>query len=349
MEPVRPEREGLPRGYRMRAEAHYVEHLGLQSGGQPVRMVEVDQIAASQPCAPADIRPLVESIRTHGVLHPLLIARRDIGYAVIAGHKRLSAARLLRMPTVPCFVHAVDEAQAALLARADNLHVVAPALPDPAVPMIAAVRQAIARHLAAVQASAALIQANPPHLARAAVDLVTAHSWRAARLVDALDALEKRPPSTTRLRPLASVLDRVVDGFAIEGRLSGADVRAKIDGAAAGVMVEDYAVSLIVSSGVLRTLQTVDHADIDRPAILVTASIGRTGWLRLVIAQAAAPAPAGLATAFFDEADGDRAGGWCAVACARAVKAATERLGGTAGFGVDSHGHGSLTVELPYF
>jgi hypothetical protein len=149
------------------------------------------------------------------------------------------------------------------------------------------------------------------------------------------------------MRSVAAVVDRVVEGFATEGRLSGVDVRARLEGAAAGVMVDDRDVSLIVSSGVLATLPIVDQSHIDRPVILVTASSGTGGWVRFVIAQAAAPTPAALAARFFDEAYSERTGGWCAVACARAVKAVAERAGGAASFDVDSHGHSSLTVQLP--
>ena len=332
----------------MRADAHYVDQLGLTSGGHPVRMVEVDQITTSLTCDPADLRPLIESIRTHGFVHPLLVARRDVGFAVIAGHKRLLAARVLRLTTVPCFVHTVDEVQAKLLAHADNLHMTVPTPGfDRAAIRAKAVRQAIAQHLSTVHASAALIQTSPPHLARAVIDLVTAHSWRAARLVEVLDADEERRSRTVRHCSLASIIDRVVDGFAPEGRLNGVDVRRRIEGAAAGVMVDDHDVSLIVASGVLSMLPLVDHTHIDRPTILVTASNGAAGWVRLGIEQSAAPTPTVLAERFFDEATGDRTGGWCAVSCAVAVKRTAERLGGAAAFGADSHGHSSLTVDLP--
>lgn len=347
IDPVRPEREGLPRGYRMRADTHYVDHLGSQSSGQPVRLVDVDQIVTFQACEPAEIRLLIESIRTHGIVHPLLIARKEAGYAVIAGHKRLAAARLLRLPAVPCLVHAVDQAQAALLARADNLQAAAPVRMDAATPMAAEVRQAIAQHLSIVQSGATLIQSSPRHLARATVDLVSAHAWRAARLIDALDALDKRPARGARMRSLTSVIDRIVDGFAAEGRLNAVDVRARFDGAAAGAMVDDHEVSVVVSSGVLGMLPTVDQADMDRPAIVVTASGGADSSVRMAIAQTAAPTPPALAARFFDEAYSDRVGGWCAVACARAVKAVAERAGGSASFEVDSQGHSSLVVQLP--
>src|SRR5438874_8804659 len=37
-------REGLPRGYRMRADKHYVDQLAAPSAGLPVRMLPIAQI-----------------------------------------------------------------------------------------------------------------------------------------------------------------------------------------------------------------------------------------------------------------------------------------------------------------
>lgn len=348
IDPAPAAREGLPRGYRMRADSHYVDHLGSQSAGPPVRMIAVDQLASPASFDSPDLRPLVESIRVLGVVHPLLVCRRDTGYGVIAGHKRLAAAQLLRLPAVPCLVHHVDEAQAALLARADNLLAASPTRPDPAASMTAGVQQAIAQHLAAVQTSAALISTAPPHLARTAVDFIAASAWRAAQLAGVLDVLSRRSARKTRARVLAGVIDHVIDGFSAEGRLNGVDVRARIDGAAAGIAVQEQEVALIISSGVLATLPLVDQGHVDQPAIVVAATNGAAGSARIIVGQTAAPAPAALAGRFFDEDYNDRAGGWVAVACALAVRIVAERAGGAAAFEVDSQGHTSLVVQFPH-
>jgi hypothetical protein len=344
----RPDREGLPRGYRMRADRHYVDHLASSSAGQPVRMLALDQIASSESCETAGLRPLIESIRMHGLVQPLLVRRRDPGYAVIAGHKRLAAARCLRLPTIPCLVHHVDDAQAALLAVADNLRAGAAEPPDTAGDLAAAARRAIGDHLDVVRSSLALVRTSPPHLARAAIDLAAAHSWRAARLTEIVDAIAGAARPAGRARSLGTVIDRVVDGFASEGRLNGAGVCAGVEGAAAAVMVDEQDVSLIVSSGVLATIPIVEQSPADRPAVLVRAVAAAPGSVRISIDQDAAQVPAWLAGRFFDETSSDRPGGWCAVACAVALEAAAERAGGTAAFRVDANGHSSLTVQFPH-
>jgi hypothetical protein len=331
----------------MRADTHYVDHVGSHASGQPVRMVDVEQIASAHSPDAADLRPLIESIRTHGIVHPLLIARRDAAYVVIAGHKRLGAAKVLKLPSVPCLVHSVDSAQAALLARADNLQVTSPSRVGPRTPMVGEVSHAIAQHVAVVHGSVALMRTRRPQLARATVDLVAAHAWRAARLIDALETVDGALARGRRLRALAAVVDRVVDGFANEARLTGVDVRARVEGAAAGVPVDELDLSTVVSSGVLAMLPLVDEADVDRATILVGASSGSAGSVRVVVSQSGAPTPAALATRFFDETYGERPGGWCAVVCARAVQAVAERAKGTATFDIDPQGHCSLTIDLP--
>jgi ParB/RepB/Spo0J family partition protein len=56
-----------------------------------------------------DVTELAASIAEHGVLEPLVVAPYDAdpngaAYVVIAGHRRLAAARLAAVPTVPCVV-----------------------------------------------------------------------------------------------------------------------------------------------------------------------------------------------------------------------------------------------------
>ena len=61
------DREGLPRGYHMRADRHYVEQLASPSAALPVRMVPVSQIDSDGTLARNDLRPLVESVRLYGI------------------------------------------------------------------------------------------------------------------------------------------------------------------------------------------------------------------------------------------------------------------------------------------
>lgn len=51
------------------------------------------------------LEELASSIRSHGVVHPLLVRLREKGgYEVIAGHRRLRAARLAELGEVPATI-----------------------------------------------------------------------------------------------------------------------------------------------------------------------------------------------------------------------------------------------------
>jgi len=50
------------------------------------------------------IRELVESIKEHGILEPLLIAKTPAGYQIIAGERRWRAAKVLGLKHVPVVV-----------------------------------------------------------------------------------------------------------------------------------------------------------------------------------------------------------------------------------------------------
>lgn len=47
---------------------------------------------------------LVESIKEHGILEPLIVAKTPAGYQIIAGERRWRAAKIVGLPTVPVVV-----------------------------------------------------------------------------------------------------------------------------------------------------------------------------------------------------------------------------------------------------
>ena len=69
----------------------------------------------------AALRELAASIRRHGILQPLTGRRRTGGWELVAGERRLRAARLAGLEMVPCIEAEVDERESALLALVENL------------------------------------------------------------------------------------------------------------------------------------------------------------------------------------------------------------------------------------
>src|SRR6266851_4596213 len=69
------------------------------------------------------LEELAESIKQHGVLEPLLVtANGNNSHHLVAGHRRLAAAKMAGRKTVPCIVRAYPEEQGLLMAMlVDNL------------------------------------------------------------------------------------------------------------------------------------------------------------------------------------------------------------------------------------
>jgi ParB family chromosome partitioning protein len=72
---------------------------------------------------PGELRGLTDSIRRHGLLQPLLVsaAPDGEGYVLIAGQRRLEAARAAGLRTVPVIVRQAGEQQRLELAMIENL------------------------------------------------------------------------------------------------------------------------------------------------------------------------------------------------------------------------------------
>ena len=71
---------------------------------------------------PEELRELGESIRLYGILQPLTVRKTGpTTFELVAGERRLRAAVLAGMETVPCILLNVDAEQSGLLALVENL------------------------------------------------------------------------------------------------------------------------------------------------------------------------------------------------------------------------------------
>lgn len=64
---------------------------------------------------------LVESIRVHGILSPLLARPKGEGYELVSGHRRRLAAQKLGLSTVPVLVRKMTDDEAVILMVDSNL------------------------------------------------------------------------------------------------------------------------------------------------------------------------------------------------------------------------------------
>ncbi len=68
------------------------------------------------------LEELSVSIQEHGILQPLTVRRlEDRSYELISGERRLRAARMANLDTVPCILLRADDMESSLLALIENL------------------------------------------------------------------------------------------------------------------------------------------------------------------------------------------------------------------------------------
>lgn len=68
-----------------------------------------------------DLAELAESIQAMGILQPLTVRRREGSWELVAGERRLRAAKLAGLEQVPCLAVHVDGQASSLLALVENL------------------------------------------------------------------------------------------------------------------------------------------------------------------------------------------------------------------------------------
>lgn len=68
-----------------------------------------------------ELQRLADSIRAHGVLQPIVVVEDGSGFSLIAGERRLRAAVMLEMRTIPAVVRTANEQERLELALVENI------------------------------------------------------------------------------------------------------------------------------------------------------------------------------------------------------------------------------------
>lgn len=106
---------------------HFSRLLGINEKGiEEVKQIPVDNIVPSpyQPRTVFDdekIDELCQTIKTHGIIQPIVVRERDYGFELIAGERRLRAVKKLGMETIPALVKNFNDAQTASISLIENL------------------------------------------------------------------------------------------------------------------------------------------------------------------------------------------------------------------------------------
>ena len=64
---------------------------------------------------------LAQSIRHHGILQPLSVRRVGLTYELIAGERRLRAAKIAGLTEIPCIIMNMDDKESGMTALVENL------------------------------------------------------------------------------------------------------------------------------------------------------------------------------------------------------------------------------------
>ncbi len=95
----------------------------LSRDTQQVRLdsVEANPHQPRREFSPESIKSLAESIKEHGVLQPILVRPAKDGYQLVAGERRLRAARELGMDSIPAIVRETTAKESLGVALVENL------------------------------------------------------------------------------------------------------------------------------------------------------------------------------------------------------------------------------------
>lgn len=87
----------------------------------PIASIQPNPYQPRQQFDPAALAELSDSIAQVGILQPLTVRRTAAGWELIAGERRLRAAQLAGLTTVPCLSTDADDASSSLMALIENL------------------------------------------------------------------------------------------------------------------------------------------------------------------------------------------------------------------------------------
>jgi len=88
----------------------------------PVEKISPNPHQPRQNFGAESLSGLAESIREHGILQPLIVTKKDFdGYELVAGERRLKAAKMAGFKTVPAVIRALNDQKKMELALVENL------------------------------------------------------------------------------------------------------------------------------------------------------------------------------------------------------------------------------------
>jgi ParB family chromosome partitioning protein len=87
----------------------------------PLAELELNPFQPRKHFNQAALEDLASTIREHGILTPVVVRRSPVGFQVIAGERRIRAARLAGLTHVPTIIKEASDSQALQMALVENL------------------------------------------------------------------------------------------------------------------------------------------------------------------------------------------------------------------------------------
>jgi ParB family chromosome partitioning protein len=87
----------------------------------PLNSIELNPYQPRRSFDDEKLSEMAESIRERGVLQPILVRRATHGYQIIAGERRLRAAKMAQLASIPCLIIQADDTQSLEIALIENL------------------------------------------------------------------------------------------------------------------------------------------------------------------------------------------------------------------------------------
>jgi len=117
-------RTGLPESLQMRHDIHFVDLISSRSTAPIIKMITIDKIDPNPQQARSelgDLNELIASIKSKGILEPILVRPKNNRYEIIAGERRLIASKKAGLMEIPCIEMDVEDNEAIELALIENL------------------------------------------------------------------------------------------------------------------------------------------------------------------------------------------------------------------------------------
>jgi len=108
----------------MKHDGHFVDLISTRSLGPRIRMIPVEKIDPNPHQARLElgnIEELQDSIRSKGILEPILVRSKGSRFEIIAGERRFIASKNIGLKELPCIDMDVTDNEAMEIALIENL------------------------------------------------------------------------------------------------------------------------------------------------------------------------------------------------------------------------------------